>query len=94
MAGGKTRFSKVEKSLIKQKISILISFFVNEMKCAFLTWWVEIVLASIPGQLGSERGKKVVDGPCDDHVVIQAHNTRGHEVGKSQAWKRQILLKQ
>ena len=48
-----------------------------------LTVRVEIVVAVGPRQLRGERGKRVVDGPGDDHVVVQADEAAGKDVGKA-----------
>ena len=50
----------------------------------FCTFSVEIVGAVGPGQVRGEGGEGVVDGPGDDHVVVEAHEARGQKVGESQ----------
>ena len=49
-----------------------------------LTLVVEVIVAVVPWQLGGERGKEVVDGPGDDHVVVQTDEARSEKVGESQ----------
>ena len=42
-----------------------------------------LVVAVLPGQVGGEGGEHVVDGPGDDHVVVQADEAAGKDVGKA-----------
>ena len=49
-----------------------------------LTLRVKVILATVPRKLGSEGGKKIVDGPGNDHVVIEANKGNREKVGKSQ----------
>ena len=55
------------------------------LKLRKLTLSVELVSAVRPGKRRREGGEEVVDGPGDDHVVVEAHHAGGQEVGEAQA---------
>ena len=57
-----------------------------------LTISIEVILAVVPRQLCGEGCKEVVDGPGDDHVVVEANEAGGHEIGEPQTFeqRRQI----
>ena len=41
----------------------------------------------LPGQVWREGGKEVVDGPGDDHVIIEADETLTDEVDKAETFE-------
>ena len=57
-----------------------------------LTIGIEVILAVVPRQLRGEGCKEIVDGPGDDHVVVETDEAGGHEIGETQPFeqRRQI----
>ena len=54
---------------------------------ASLTLIIIIIVAVLPGQLGGEGGEEVVDGPGDDHVVVESNKALSNEVDKAKTFE-------
>ena len=48
---------------------------------------VVVIVAVLPRQGGGEGGEEVVDGPGDDHVVVETDESLSDEVDESQSFE-------
>ena len=58
-----------------------------DTKSTTLTISIEVILAVVPRQLCGEGCKEVVDGPGDDHVVVETDESLSDEVDESQSFE-------
>ena len=52
--------------------------------------WVKVLTTIFPGQLWCKGCKHVVNGPSNDHVIVESNHTRCHEICETQAYKRNM----